>query len=435
PDYGETILLWSLLVFIRSSVIWETVHDFQLGIKSYQQKVNLTASTISFLEIKKHEMFSIIYKPVHGIIYKNSKKEKRYGSSIGEVGERLNHLNVIGAGSADAPLLRRAIRVSNPNLVLSSYTTWVDVSATVHSNVTSLRELTQPAVSVMNPSNMFSENVFGLINVPLSDAILVSFGFDSTVLADRDGIRVTRLAGKLSLSSENIITQVHDDGAMDSAKAPLNVNKDDMSFSTSMEEPIVQAASISMKPSSYAGVTSSIHSEQVVNFDVLPTEGNDDAIVFNTVLNVLYIAKIFGVPFITFADIEDLINGLEMGKHTAVWLGMTDEMRKDVMDSMYTTLKRITDENPSVARNVGNMTMDTVNPLDPVTTMPEGSAGGSKPEPTKLKVNFRSLSLENLCKGAKLSIPRKVVEMVSTHFANTLYGYFIGKRIAFPMVE
>ncbi|GJR74372.1 hypothetical protein Tco_0086737 [Tanacetum coccineum] len=35
PDYAETGLLWSLLVFIRSSVIWERVHDFQLGIKSY----------------------------------------------------------------------------------------------------------------------------------------------------------------------------------------------------------------------------------------------------------------------------------------------------------------------------------------------------------------------------------------------------------------
>ncbi|GKA62077.1 hypothetical protein Tco_0761596 [Tanacetum coccineum] len=77
PDYAETGLLWSLLVFIRSSVIWERVHDFQLGIESYQQKVNLTAPTISFLRIKKHKMFSIIYKPVHGIIYKNSKKEKR----------------------------------------------------------------------------------------------------------------------------------------------------------------------------------------------------------------------------------------------------------------------------------------------------------------------------------------------------------------------
>ncbi|GJV22776.1 hypothetical protein Tco_1375471 [Tanacetum coccineum] len=43
----------------------------------YQQKVNLTAQTISFLGIEKHKTFSIIYEHVHGIIYKNSKKEKR----------------------------------------------------------------------------------------------------------------------------------------------------------------------------------------------------------------------------------------------------------------------------------------------------------------------------------------------------------------------
>ncbi|GJR04743.1 retrovirus-related pol polyprotein from transposon TNT 1-94 [Tanacetum coccineum] len=55
----------------------ERVHDFQLGIKSNQQKVNLTAPTISFPGIEKHKMFSIIYEPVHGIIYKNNKKEKR----------------------------------------------------------------------------------------------------------------------------------------------------------------------------------------------------------------------------------------------------------------------------------------------------------------------------------------------------------------------
>ncbi|GKC29402.1 hypothetical protein Tco_1036696, partial [Tanacetum coccineum] len=77
PDYAETGLLWSLSVFIRSSVIWERVHDFQLRIESYQQKVNLTAPTISFPGVEKHKMFSIIFEPVHGIIYKNSKKEKR----------------------------------------------------------------------------------------------------------------------------------------------------------------------------------------------------------------------------------------------------------------------------------------------------------------------------------------------------------------------
>ncbi|GJU56433.1 hypothetical protein Tco_1230147 [Tanacetum coccineum] len=77
PDYPETGLLWSLSVFIKSSVIWERVHDFQLGIESYQHKVNLTAPTISFPGVKKHKMFSIIYEPMHGVIYKNSKKEKR----------------------------------------------------------------------------------------------------------------------------------------------------------------------------------------------------------------------------------------------------------------------------------------------------------------------------------------------------------------------
>ncbi|GKF12893.1 hypothetical protein Tco_0050819 [Tanacetum coccineum] len=52
PDYADTGLLWSLSVFIRSTVIWERVHDFQLGIESYQQKVNLTAPTMTFLGIE-----------------------------------------------------------------------------------------------------------------------------------------------------------------------------------------------------------------------------------------------------------------------------------------------------------------------------------------------------------------------------------------------
>ncbi|GJU11079.1 hypothetical protein Tco_1133475 [Tanacetum coccineum] len=77
PDYANTKLLWSLSVFIRSSVIWERVHDFQLGIKSYQQKINLTTPTITFPGIEEYDVFSIVYEPVHGIIYTNSKKEKR----------------------------------------------------------------------------------------------------------------------------------------------------------------------------------------------------------------------------------------------------------------------------------------------------------------------------------------------------------------------
>nr|GEX36089.1 hypothetical protein [Tanacetum cinerariifolium] len=35
-DYVETSLLWSLSVFIICTVIWEIVHDFKLGLESYQ---------------------------------------------------------------------------------------------------------------------------------------------------------------------------------------------------------------------------------------------------------------------------------------------------------------------------------------------------------------------------------------------------------------
>ncbi|GKE19065.1 zinc knuckle CX2CX4HX4C containing protein, partial [Tanacetum coccineum] len=37
--------------------------------------------------------------------------------------------------------------------------------------------------------------------------------------------------------------------------------------------------------------------------------------------------------------------------------------------------------------------------------------------------------------GAAVAIPIEAVEEVSSRFANTLYGYFIGNRLAFPLVE
>ncbi|GJT89373.1 hypothetical protein Tco_1071090 [Tanacetum coccineum] len=76
-DYAETGLLWSLSVFIKSAVIWERVHDFQLGVESYQQKINLTTPTITFPGIEKYKMFSIISKPVYDIIYTRTIRKKR----------------------------------------------------------------------------------------------------------------------------------------------------------------------------------------------------------------------------------------------------------------------------------------------------------------------------------------------------------------------
>ncbi|GJT20419.1 hypothetical protein Tco_0890356 [Tanacetum coccineum] len=70
-------LMNSLITFIRSCVIWERVHDFQLGIESYQIKVNLIVPTLTFFGIEEHAPYTIVDKPQMGLIYLNSKDEKR----------------------------------------------------------------------------------------------------------------------------------------------------------------------------------------------------------------------------------------------------------------------------------------------------------------------------------------------------------------------
>ncbi|GJT90865.1 hypothetical protein Tco_1079710 [Tanacetum coccineum] len=76
-DNRKIKLMNSLITFIRSCVIWERVHDFQLGIESYQIKVNLIAPTLTFPGIKEHAPYSIIDEPQTGLIYLNSQDEQR----------------------------------------------------------------------------------------------------------------------------------------------------------------------------------------------------------------------------------------------------------------------------------------------------------------------------------------------------------------------
>ncbi|GJU00852.1 hypothetical protein Tco_1111190, partial [Tanacetum coccineum] len=106
---------------------------------------------------------------------------------------------------------------------------------------------------------------------------------------------------------------------------------------------------------------------------VLPTEGNGDAIVFNIVPNVLNIAEIFGVPFKTFADIEDLMNGIEMGNHEAVWSIMTEDRFSK-------------------------------------STSYAGVAGASAKDQPKVNFNFCPLVADPVFDGVNISILCKVVE-------------------------
>nr|GEU61017.1 zinc knuckle CX2CX4HX4C [Tanacetum cinerariifolium] len=90
-------------------------------------------------------------------------------------------------------------------------------------------------------------------------------------------------------------------------------------------------------------------------------------------------------------------------------------MRKEVSDNITTRWNVLVVENESKGSlSAHNIMSSEMVPNDPIVQTVDihekpnsyrSAAGGSKPEP------------------------------MSTRFANTLYGYFIGKRIAFPVVE
>ncbi|GJW63854.1 hypothetical protein Tco_0115738 [Tanacetum coccineum] len=54
---------------------------------------------------------------------------------------------------------------------------------------------------------------------------------------------------------------------------------------------------------------------------------------------------------------------------------------------------------------------------------------------SKKAVRIKEMRNSEVVAGARVAIPLEAVEEVRSRFANTLYGYFIGKRLAFPLVE
>nr|GEV39995.1 uncharacterized mitochondrial protein AtMg00810-like [Tanacetum cinerariifolium] len=74
---GYSSISKAFIVFnIRRQELEETFH-VTLSIESHQQKVNLTAPTITFPGIKRKKLLTITSKPVVGLIYENIKKQKR----------------------------------------------------------------------------------------------------------------------------------------------------------------------------------------------------------------------------------------------------------------------------------------------------------------------------------------------------------------------
>ncbi|GJZ66006.1 zinc knuckle CX2CX4HX4C containing protein [Tanacetum coccineum] len=166
------------------------------------------------------------------------------------------------------------------------------------------------------------------------------------------------------------------------------------------------------------------------------------------------VAATFGVPLTTVGDLHLLIKSIEAGKHDELLSRMTNDERMAIMDALDTICNSIQADNtnadviPCKVSHVDDLTNlnidESTMPNDPIvqsvdintkSTSYAGAAGASAKDQPKVNSNFRHLVADPVFDGDNISIPRKVVEKVSTRFEHTLYGYFIGKRMAFPVVE
>ncbi|GKE50121.1 hypothetical protein Tco_1481379, partial [Tanacetum coccineum] len=69
-------LIVALHMFTRSLIIKRRVEDLQLGVESYQKKLNITKPQKTFLGIEFKELYTPSYKPPK-VIYEDLNKQKR----------------------------------------------------------------------------------------------------------------------------------------------------------------------------------------------------------------------------------------------------------------------------------------------------------------------------------------------------------------------
>ncbi|GJW46733.1 zinc knuckle CX2CX4HX4C containing protein [Tanacetum coccineum] len=149
-----------------------------------------------------------------------------------------------------------------------------------------------------------------------------------------------------------------------------------------------------------------------------------------------------------------LINNIKVGKHDELLSEMTYNDRMETTDAIGTICKsnqadnnnadvipyKVSHEDDSINLIVDESTI----PSDPIvqsvdintkSTSYAGAAGASAKDQPNVNSNFCTLVADPVFDGVNISIPHKFVKKVSTRFEHTPYGYFIGKRMAFSVVE
>ncbi|GJX49705.1 hypothetical protein Tco_0276550 [Tanacetum coccineum] len=135
--------------------------------------------------------------------------------------------------------------------------------------------------------------------------------------------------------------------------------------------------------------------------------------------NIDVVADLFGVPLKSCKDIDEFTKDFEADKYE-LWSVLTKEKRgkiTDIICNRWDALLKESESMPKGAPIADDYLSSKVSPNDPIVqsviinekpTSYIGASGGSKPEPSKSKANLCPLFSENLCEGAKISIPRKV---------------------------
>ncbi|GKB44154.1 zinc knuckle CX2CX4HX4C containing protein [Tanacetum coccineum] len=111
-------------------------------------------------------------------------------------------------------------------------------------------------------------------------------------------------------------------------------------------------------------------------------------------------------------------------------------MRRAIRSQVHKDASEIFGE-PAVGVNVDeeNMVSQDTSTKPTAFTYSFANILNSNKNPNNKIVKLQELHNHERVEGAAVAIPMEAVEEVCSRFSNTLYGYFIGKRLAFPLVE
>ncbi|GJS96822.1 zinc knuckle CX2CX4HX4C containing protein [Tanacetum coccineum] len=320
-----------------------------------------------------------------------------YGRKMEEVEDRILQMKGLGAENADVPQRRMASRVfENPSLGSDSNTSINDQVATI-----------------MEIHDV--ETLFGVKFTSQSDIYVFSMSIKEGKYAD--------ILSTMSIADIDAV---------------VNAIK---TIGKKFQDKVNKAASTQLRSNLMMSNSSPLVSLSTTIS--MPRE-----------LNSIDVAATFGVPLTTVGDLHKLINDIDAGKHYELLSGLTNDDCMETLDALgsicnsiqanhnnaYVNHCKVSHADDSINLNVDESTI----PSDPIvqsvdintkSTSYVGAAGASAKDQPNVNSNFRTLVVDPIFDGVNVSIPRKVVKKVSTRFEHTLYGYFMGKRMAFLVVE